>query len=98
VPVPFFLGVYQKLKPPYLLLTQPNSGLNGSHLRGNQPRFVYSTQEASERRNCHCFCGLCSPDCANITREKGRASFQSMRAENGSTGSMAFLRRLFREL
>jgi hypothetical protein len=27
-----------------------------------------------------------------------RASFQSMGAENGSTGSMAFLRRLFREL
>jgi hypothetical protein len=52
------------------------------------------TQEASERRNCHWLCGLRSADCADISP----ASFQSMGAENGSTGSMAFLRRLFREL
>jgi hypothetical protein len=58
----------------------------------------YSMQEASKRRIVVAFAGCARPTVRTSPAKKAGPSFQSMGVENGSTGSMAFLGRLFREL
>jgi hypothetical protein len=85
------INVINNLRVKYFKIT-PSDHYGFSQIVKQSAAIDYSTQEANKRRTVVAFAG-----CARLS-EKSRASFQSMGVENGSTGSMAFLGRLFREL